>query len=1571
LRLNESSQQRQERLSRVRERVSISRSLGSREEREILSARSQGDIRRLADRTARAIARSSETAEVTATRQAADGAARASARSSQSAADTSDRQAADRAARASARSSQSAADRTARQAAHRAETAAARSSESAEVTAARQATDRAARAAVRSSQSVAETSARQSTDRAARAIARAAQTVDETSTRQSADALARRAARTRPWVDKAMAAFNYSSDINYTADQIVSIGNMSKLCRFCFSLKWQAEPPGLCCNSGKIRLPSLGDPPQPIKDLLSVRSDLSVHFQSNVRKYNSCFQMTSFGASRRIVEPGFMPTFKIQGQVYHRIGALQPAANEDPKFLQIYFVSGSDNQARRRSSIVNDVKIEIILQLQELLHRENRYVQSFKSAMETMRPDYNIVIHADRAPPGQHTGRFNTPSATSEVAVVMTGEGHNPRDIVVNLRDNTLHQIADTHRSYDALQYPIIFWQGQDGYHFGLRHFNPETGVASPRKISCMDFYCYHFMVRQQNFNLILRFKDLFQQFLVDMDAKIESERLRYIRLNQRRLRAENYALLRDAIATDGRSTDVGQLVVLPSSFTGGPRYMHERTQDAMTYVRAYGRPHLFITFTCNPSWDEISRELYPGQKPYDRHDLVARVFRLKLTTLMKLFYKGKVFGEVRCYIYTVEWQKRGLPHAHILLWLSDDTNVRDVDRYISAELPDPDNDPSLFNVVKTQMVHGPCGDVNPLSPCMRNDQCSKRYPRQFVTDTVTGRDGYPLYRRRSPRDGGFTTTLRIRGRNVQVDNKWIVPYCPLLSRIFNAHINVEYCSSIKSIKYVCKYINKGSDMAVFSVERPDQRFDEVSRYEIGRYISSNEAAWRIFPFSIHERHPAVVHLENGQRVYFTEQTAERAAQVPQDTTLTAFFRLCQIDTFAATLFYHQVPKHFIWQSNTKTWVRRKTGRIVPEYPGVKEGDSLGRVYTVHPTNSECFHLRLLLHVVKGPTSFHDLRSVDGVLCETYQQACQMRGLLQDDDHWKQTLTEAVAIRSPNSLRSLFAVMLNMCAISNPRELWDNFKEHFAEDLLHRQQQHDPDAEFSEAIFNETLALIQHRLREMGSRDLHSFGLPRPTRIVSPSMEIFDVQHITSFVIQREAMLVPDQKSAFDAIMHDVTSQGGSIFFIDAPGGTGKTFLLNLLIAKIRQTRSTPIAVASSGIASTLLSGGKTAHSFFKLPLNLARTETPTCNISRRSPTALQLQQCQLIVWDECTMSHKAAFEAVDRSLRDIRRSHSIMGGITLVMAGDFRQTLPVIPRGTKADELAASVKTSYIWHNVRRFSLTTNMRVHRVGDQSAATFAQCLLNIGNGVTMSNTPGVVPVSAVGQPVSSIQDLMDSVFPDLNSSFTNRNWLLERAILAPTNDSVKRINHLLLTKLSGETTELKSIDTAVDATDSVNYPVEFLNSLSPSGLPPHSLKLRVGAPVILLRNLHPPLLCNGTRLIVARIQSHIIEAVIASGESAGQQVLLPRIPIIPSDLPFQFKRLQFPIRLSFAMTINKSQGQTIKVVGVNLDKPCFSHGQLYVACSRVSSAESLFIYAPGAQTNNVVYRETLI
>ncbi|XP_075211201.1 uncharacterized protein LOC142318522, partial [Lycorma delicatula] len=379
-----------------------------------------------------------------------------------------------------------------------------------------------------------------------------------------------------------------------------------------------------------------------LKTLLAGSTTESKHFLSNIRKYNSCFQMTSFDAE--IVTSQFMPTFKIKGQIYHKAGSLFPFTDSDHKFLQMYFIGDDTDEVDARCGIHTSLRRSIISQLQTLLHERNNLVRLFKTAIDMMPSDtHKIVIHADKTPAGEHVRRYNAPTI-DEVAIVIVGDQFQPRDIVLHRRNDQLINVAETHRCYDTLQYSVIFWDGADGYHFNVKMINPVSGAEINKKCSSMNFYAYRLMIRRNEDNYTLKCRQLFHQYIVDMYAKNETERLLFLRLNQIKLRSEEYIHLRDAVLNDGNTTNVGKLTILPSSYIGRPRHMQEYSQDAMSYVHHYGLPDLFITFTCNPASDEIQQLLLPKQSHVDRHDIIARVFRQTFKSLMDFIVKNEVW---------------------------------------------------------------------------------------------------------------------------------------------------------------------------------------------------------------------------------------------------------------------------------------------------------------------------------------------------------------------------------------------------------------------------------------------------------------------------------------------------------------------------------------------------------------------------------------------------------------------------------------------------------------------------------------------------------------------------------------------------------------------------------------------------------------------------------------------------------------------------------------------------------------------------------------------------------------
>jgi len=370
------------------------------------------------------------------------------------------------------------------------------------------------------------------------------------------------------------------------------------------------------------------------------------------------------------------------------------------------------------------------------------------------------------------------------------------------------------------LQYPLLFPRGEDGWHpnipksnctFVLGANNTENG-----KVTQVEFFGFRMQSHTGESQSLFRGGRLLQQYIVDTWASLEQNRLQYLRHNQAKLRAEVYQGVRDAAnAGDHDVTMLGRRIVLPSSFQGGPCLMMQHYQDAMAIIRFAGKPTYFATFTCNPKWPEIIDALLPGQQAHDRPDLIVRAFRLRLAELKRDLFDVGVLGACVAHVYTVEFQKRGLPQVHILMWIHKDAVPRmtvDVDQVICAEIPNGTIDPLLYATVTSSMMHGPCGLANPNAPCCKKtNECAKKFLKPFADVTKTETDGYPVYRRRAD---GQTVVVK----DVELDNRYVVPYNPYLCKKFNAHINVEVCSHMTAIKYLFKYVYKGPDQATVEI---------------------------------------------------------------------------------------------------------------------------------------------------------------------------------------------------------------------------------------------------------------------------------------------------------------------------------------------------------------------------------------------------------------------------------------------------------------------------------------------------------------------------------------------------------------------------------------------------------------------------------------------------------------------------------------------------------------------------------------------------------------------------------
>lgn len=1331
-----------------------------------------------------------------------------------------------------------------------------------------------------------------------------------------------------------------------------NIGAMIFQCSFCSALKYEEECASICCNKGTVQL----NPMKLSNELLEIVKHKK--FKRLARAYNQAFAITTIGGIKKDekVNNGGTQTYRVCGKAYHRYGSLNPKEGERRQYAQIYFYDGVQ-QDKERKGIFSNLDEGLLSKLRIYLEQNNPYVQKFKQIKDYHQSEhYNLIFH--------HFDNkvYNAPTLPEIGAIQVASDKYPKLSIAMSSNADELRYVNDLSSIYDPIQYLLIHPNGEQGWH---------TNMA----MTCKRFYAFHAFTRPENkfSNPLILLGSLNQQYWVDMALKMERLRLNFVAHNPK-FRSANVQQIQNARE---QNKDLAG-IKLPSSCTGSPRYMYEKFKDTVYTCEKFGGPHLFVTVTCNPNWIEIQNELVEGGNAFERPELLVRVFKIKLDRIINDIMSGKVFGKAIFHVHVIEFQKRMLPHAHIAIGLAENEPLSEfrpdkINEYIYAEIPDRTKNPKLFEVITRHNLHYPCDQVR--ANCLDNSNiCSKHFPKAIREETYRDDDGWVQYRRRS----GVTFKKKYRGRWVTYTNQHVVPYNPYLSMKYDCHINVEYVNSIHPIKYLFTYFYKGPPMASASLKNPN---DEVEKYLSGRYMTACEALWRILGFPLVYRNvpvmPLPVHLPGRETSVFSDSVRPKNIKINSETKLTEFFNFCKINN--AKIVYDDITIYATWSK-----VKDKNGKDVKNRDGFikkiwkkrgRETNQLGRIQPVSTRCMETFCLRLLLKKVQGPKSFKDLKVYNGHCFDTYQQAAKARGLLKSDEI-QIIFDEAKSFHGTTHLKNLMASLLMFTDCPNPQQFFENNYEHVTyygiNDAAYQLDQilklHG--RTIKDYVQNIEVVAYQHETRDM------------------------DSEMYNETIVQRNLLNIHQQK-AYDEILktiresqnlpvHQITSK---LFYIDAPAGFGKTFVLNSILgtcydgnlctkSEISDDQfsdySFPVAaVSTTNQGAELLLDGATAHRYFNIPLNLF--EDTSCQIAINSEKARCIKNIQLLIIDEIGSAHRYLLEAIDRCFRDITNVNEYFGGKVVLFTGCFRQTLPIVEKGTRDQIIAAAATSSPLWQHVKTLRLIKNERCQN------KNFAKYLMKLANGKKDQDVSYAKLYPKI-RCSKNENKVIDTIYPekDINNLPINdlTHFYANRILLAPRHYVCDAVNEQMIDRLIGIQRIYRSHDSVPQHGKKI--PLNVLEKQNPPGIPPHVLKLKIGAPIILLRTINKSAgLVNGARGLIVAMKPNSIQIQLLTGAKKGtlQTLFKIRLNTDPKTGAI-FSRTQFPIKLGFCITINKAQGLTMEHVGVLLNKEeCFGHGQLYVALSRAKKPECIAVclgpdHAKKRIAKNVVYRSVL-
>jgi ATP-dependent DNA helicase PIF1 len=427
-------------------------------------------------------------------------------------------------------------------------------------------------------------------------------------------------------------------------------------------------------------------------------------------------------------------------------------------------------------------------------------------------------------------------------------------------------------------------------------------------------------------------------------------------------------------------------------------------------------------------------------------------------------------------------------------------------------------------------------------------------------------------------------------------------------------------------------------------------------------------------------------------------------------------------------------------------------------------------------------------------------------------------------------------------------------------------------------------------------------------------------------------------------VLSQEQELAKASLLALLVSVGSKVITVVARAGTGKSAWVHSVVSHLKANAQISICVAASALAATALPHGRTAHAAFNIPVPCLEDTFLVWSEDVQS----KIRRAACIFWDEISMVSSYVVEALNRSLKRLMKTDVDFGGKLIVFLGDFRQLPPIDT--TTGNGIRLSISKCSWFQSALRMNFTFNFRA--AADSSYAAFLE---QVGDGDIED-----IEVPSICQ-MEFVDELITKVYCDGITDYSRNNM-----ILAMTLDQCAAINNECMSRIPGNATTALASDDLRSCKSPDLYPPEYIASLNFGGIPPASLQFKEHARFMIIKNYNPPDVCNGVLCEMLQFSKFNIQVRLLSGPGKGKIVMLPRCRFSvlesKSGLPFSFARWQFPIVCAYAVTIHKSQGQTLNRVGLFIEADAFVHGLIYVALSRVASWTQLSFYSPESKTN---------